>query len=78
MDRDLGRLNELKLKLIDKYGWQYRAARELGLREGELSTLLTGRKVLTESIIQRLEQLLNLSRHEFLPATHPCLDKEAR
>lgn len=64
-------LFKLKIKILERFGRQYVAAKLLGLRDDELSLILMGRKRLTEEMIVSLEKVLRTSRKDFLPESYP-------
>ena len=63
-------LYKLKTAILQKFGRQYLAAARLKLRDDQLSSLLSGRRELTEGLVLRLEKMLRCQRSEFLPTGH--------
>lgn len=61
-------LLELKMRILKAFGYQYKAARALGIRDDELSAFLRGRKELTEDQLRELGALLQLNSSEMLEA----------
>lgn len=51
-------INQVRGELIKRYGHQYRAANELGLREARLSSILRGRAKPNERERAKLESAL--------------------
>jgi hypothetical protein len=57
----------LKMKILQSYGKQYIAARELDLREDVLSAILSGRRPITSSLVDFFERKLGISRVHLFP-----------
>ncbi len=64
------RLYELEKLLREKFGRAYIAADCLGIPDYRLSLILNGRKPLSNQLVELIEEKLEVSRGEFLPASY--------
>lgn len=62
--------NKLKAALLDKFGFQYLAARKLGIRDDDLSAFIKGRRELPEETLERLRSLLSIDQNAFDSLIH--------
>lgn len=65
MPNGVKRLFVLKLLIQQRFTHQFLAARELGIRDDELSRYIACRKEIPEKILVRLERLLGVDREAF-------------
>lgn len=59
-------LLELKMRILRTFGYQYKAAQAIGIRDDELSAFLRGRKQLSKEQLNKLYTGLKLSPSELL------------
>ena len=64
-------LLELKMRILEVFRVQYRAAQALGIRDDELSAILHRRKKFSQSQIEQLSTLLNLPQSQILKMIEP-------
>lgn len=70
-------LKKLKSLLFEKFDKIWLSARALDVRDEMLSSFLSGRRVLDEITVKKLERLLSRQRDEFLPAGY-CVAEGVR
>lgn len=59
-------LLHLKMEILKTFGFQYKAARALGIRDDELSAILHGRKQFAAEQLKILATLLNITESELI------------
>lgn len=69
-------LFELKMHILKSFGFQYNAARLLGIRDDDLSAFLRGRKELTAEQLERLRNLLKLDSKTFAEIINEKIQNE--
>lgn len=59
-------LLKLKMEILKTFGFQYKAARAIGIRDDELSAILHGRKKFAAGQLKILANLLNITERDLL------------